>query len=72
MKQCPACKKNIIDLSEDGTPRLRSKIILFGEHGAEAKCPSCGHMVSVPIKLDMKVEKGKGPLIHYIRADKAR
>lgn len=69
MRQCPACKKNIIDLCEDGTPRLRSKIVLFTEDGAEAKCPSCGAMVPVPITLNMRVEKAIEPHRYYVRAD---
>lgn len=69
MRQCPECGKNIIDLCEDGTPRLRSKIVLFTENGAEAKCPSCGHMVPVPIKLEMQNEKPKGPHSYYVRGD---
>lgn len=66
MIQCPKCSKNIVDVAEDGTRRLRSKLILFTEEGAVAQCPSCKERVPVPLTLG-SLENSKQPLFHYVK-----
>lgn len=67
MIKCPKCNKIILDQADDGTRRLRSKLVLFTENGAVAQCPSCKEKVSVPLTLGT-FEMTKEPLFHYIKA----
>lgn len=66
MIQCPKCQKNIVDTAEDGTKRLRSKLVLFTDEGAVALCPSCKEQVPVPVTLG-SFENTKQPLVHYVK-----
>jgi uncharacterized Zn finger protein (UPF0148 family) len=49
MKVCPECGFHVMDTNEDGTLRLRAKVILFRATGTVAVCKSCGTEVPVPV-----------------------
>lgn len=65
--QCPNCGKNVMDLANDGMPRLRAKVVLFTEHGAVALCVNCSCHVPVPLSFTPSVEdKPTKKVIHYV------
>lgn len=51
--QCPKCRRIVLDTNEDGTRKLRSRMILFENGGTFALCPGCKSKVPVPISLDI-------------------
>lgn len=60
MLTCPKCNRIIVDTTNDGGVKVRTRMILFSEDGAYAICPSCKTKVSVPLSVDMS----KLPLSH--------
>lgn len=51
MVTCPKCKRIIMDETQDGGYKLRSRMILFKEGKATALCPTCKTAIEVPIIL---------------------
>ena len=56
---CPKCNKIIIAIDENGTKKLRSRILLFEKDKTIAVCPQCKTKIIVPIILDDKTTKTK-------------
>jgi predicted RNA-binding Zn-ribbon protein involved in translation (DUF1610 family) len=61
---CPKCGKHIMDTNEDGTKRLRSKVILFRDDGAVAVCPAC--KAEIPVPLTLNAPGISTPVKHFI------
>ena len=62
MVQCPECKRIIMDSTQSGGYKIRSRMILFSENKAVAICPTCKTYVEVPIilgALPQKISKEK-------------
>jgi len=57
MVQCPGCKRIIMDSTQSGGYKIRSRMILFSEGKAIAICPTCKTHVEVPIILGALSEK---------------
>lgn len=52
MLQCPECDRIMMDSTDDGGWKLRTRMVLFGpDGGAHAICPSCKTHVPVDIVL---------------------
>jgi hypothetical protein len=51
MIYCPHCNRIIMDATQDGGYKLRSRMIIFKDGKATALCPTCKTSVEVPIQL---------------------
>jgi hypothetical protein len=51
MVKCPECKRIILDSTQDGGYKLRSRMVLFKNGKAVALCPTCKSTVEVPVIL---------------------
>lgn len=52
MLQCQGCNRIIMDSTEGGGWKLRTRMVLFDLNGnAKAICPSCKAHVEVPIHI---------------------
>jgi len=52
MLNCPNCKRIVLDMTQDGGVKVRSRMIIFNGTEAHAICPSCKTNVSVPLLVD--------------------
>lgn len=52
MVQCPKCHRIIIDKTQNGGYKVRSRMILFLDGKAVALCPSCKYYVDVPLLIE--------------------
>lgn len=52
MVSCPQCNRIIMDATQDGGFKIRSRMIIFKDGKAIALCPTCKTNVEVPIQLD--------------------
>jgi hypothetical protein len=48
---CPNCNRIIMDTTQDGGYKVRSRMILFKDGKAVALCPTCKHNVPIPVVL---------------------
>lgn len=49
---CPKCNRIVMDSTQDGGFKLRTRMVLFSSEGyAHALCPSCKEPVHVPVFL---------------------
>jgi len=63
---CPKCNRIIVDTTQDGGAKVRSRMLLFDGSEAHAICPSCKTKVSVPLTIDAsKLPHHEKPK-HYI------
>jgi hypothetical protein len=47
---CPKCSKVLMDFMEDGTARIRTRLLLVGEDGkVTAICPQCKTPCKIPM-----------------------
>ncbi|MDD5772199.1 MAG: hypothetical protein PHX78_01870 [bacterium] len=53
--KCPVCKKTII-CTEGKKLKLRSRIVIFDNGKATAKCISCKSDVEIPIRFNRSYE----------------
>ena len=60
---CPKCQRILLDENDDGTQKLRTKLLLFHNNNALAMCPQCKTEVPVPVSLQPREPK----LQHVIR-----
>lgn len=51
MLNCPNCNRIIMDRTQNGGYKVRSRMLLFSEGKAQALCPTCKVRVEVPILL---------------------
>lgn len=54
--KCPACKRIIIDINDEGTVRMRTKLVLAKEHRMLIMCPNCRKVIEIPIKIDEQLK----------------
>lgn len=63
MIKCPECNRIIMDVTNDGGYKVRTRMLLLTASGAEAICPQCKNKVDVPLALgniaDYPVESNK-------------
>ena len=52
MLNCPNCNRIIVDSTQDGGVKLRSRMVIFTGGTAHALCPSCKTKVEVPLSID--------------------
>lgn len=57
---CPYCHRRVVHYGEDGTLRLRSKLILFHKSQIHATiiCSGCGTPVDVDVRMGPTLLKG--------------
>jgi len=55
--RCPTCRHRLFQLSEDGTIKFRTNILLFKGESAIAKCPSCKSEVALDLRLGDALRK---------------
>ena len=53
MLYCPKCNRIVVDVTQDGGVKVRSRMIIFSDNEAHALCPSCKTRVSVPLSVDV-------------------
>lgn len=53
MLNCPNCNRIVVDMTNDGGVKVRSRMILFNGTEAHALCPSCKTKVVVPLSVDI-------------------
>lgn len=51
MISCPKCQRIIMDETQDGGYKIRSRMLIFKDGKAIALCPTCKNNVEVPVKL---------------------
>jgi hypothetical protein len=51
MVHCPKCNRIIMDSTQDGGYKIRSRMIVFKDGKAIALCPTCKTDVEVPVHL---------------------
>lgn len=61
---CTKCGRKIIDKNENGTVKLRARILLFGPDGAKAVCPSCKTENAVPVALTAAKTPARHVVVH--------
>lgn len=67
MLNCPNCNRIIVDSTQDGGVKLRSRMVLFNGDVAHAICPSCKTKVEVPLSIDTsKLPLSTRP-IHFVQ-----
>lgn len=49
---CPECNRIIVDTTQDGGFKVRSRMIIIHNGQAKALCPTCKTSVSVPLIID--------------------
>lgn len=52
MLNCPKCNRIIVDSTQEGGVKVRSRMIVFNGDAATALCPSCKTSVEVPLTID--------------------
>lgn len=52
MLNCPNCNRIIVDTTNDGGIKVRSRMIVFHDDEATAICPSCKTTIGVPLMID--------------------
>lgn len=58
MLTCPKCSRIIMDKTENGGFKVRSRMLLFDEFGrAQAICPTCKAKMYVPIIINDRAVK---------------
>jgi len=57
LPRCPRCRERVVQKSLDGKVRIRSNLIAFGAHGAEAICRKCGAAVPVDLEIGGGLKK---------------
>lgn len=63
MVKCQRCGRIIMDRTQDGGYKIRSRMLLFKEGKAIALCPTCKTDVEVPITLGDVAEELPKPKI---------
>lgn len=67
MLNCPNCKRIVVDTTQDGGVKVRSRMILFNGDEAHAICPSCKTKVVVPLTVDRsRLPQSEGPK-HFVQ-----
>lgn len=61
MVNCPSCNRIIMDSTNEGGYKLRSRMVLFHEGRAHALCPTCKTKVEVPIHVGSMPEAPPKP-----------
>lgn len=51
MITCPKCNRIVMDKTQDGGYKVRSRMIIFKDGKAVALCPSCKEPIEVPLCL---------------------
>lgn len=67
MLNCPKCRRIIVDTTQDGGVKVRSRMLLFNGSEAHAICPSCKTSVSVPLTIDASRLPDYTKPKHYIQ-----
>lgn len=52
MLNCPKCNRIIVDSTNDGGIKIRTRMLLFNGLEAHAICPSCKTKIAVPLSVD--------------------
>jgi hypothetical protein len=52
MLKCQQCNRIIVDSTQDGGVKVRSRMIVFHDGRAHALCPTCKTEVEVPLAVD--------------------
>ena len=52
MINCPRCNRIIVDRTQNGGYKIRSRMILLLDGKAVALCPSCRYFVTVPLLIE--------------------
>lgn len=57
---CPRCERIVLDHQEDGTLRIRTRLILIPDlkEVMVALCPQCKHLIPLPFKLQYAPAEG--------------
>jgi len=66
MLNCPSCNRIIVDTTQEGGYKLRSRMVIFQDNEAYALCPTCKTNVKVPLRLDVSNIPSYGKPKHYI------
>lgn len=66
MLNCPNCNRIVIDTTNDGGVKVRSRMILFNGTEAHAICPSCKTKVVVPLSVDTSKLPPSDKTMHYV------
>lgn len=53
MLKCQKCNRIIVDVTNEGGVKVRSRMIVFNGSEAHAICPSCKTSVPVPLIVDI-------------------
>lgn len=67
MLNCPNCNRIIIDSTQDGGVKLRSRMVLFNGDVAHALCPSCKTKVEVPLSIDNSRLSSIDKPLHFVQ-----
>jgi hypothetical protein len=55
--RCPKCRTGLVQKSADGKVKIRTNLIAFDAHGAEAVCKKCGADIPLDVRLGPELRK---------------
>jgi hypothetical protein len=64
---CPNCNRIIVDTTNDGGVKVRSRMILIHGDTATAICPSCKTTISVPLMIDVSKLPPSNKPQHFVQ-----
>lgn len=67
MLNCPNCNRIVVDTTNDGGVKVRSRMIIFNGSEAHALCPSCKTKVAVPLSVDTSKLPPSDKPIHFVQ-----
>ena len=69
MLNCPKCNRIIVDSTQEGGVKLRSRMIVFNGDVALALCPTCKTQVEVPLTINLdRLPPPNSKLKHFVQS----
>lgn len=68
---CQECGRIIVDATQDGGVKIRSRMIIFDKDGqASALCPTCKHIIGIPVAFTGTIENSLPKTKIVVKEDK--